>query len=122
MYVVHRDVTRGSQFPVWRITMATQNHCGGRRKVSTMVWSTFFSSIFAYERSQVRTCGRQTYLVPLSKLLTNLLSAPSNLITPLILHQNLLSDNFLDTDSKILTKIGFGSDTDIIFQKQDRIG
>jgi len=34
-----------------------------------------------------------------------------------VVHHNRLSD----TDSMILTKTGFGSDTDIIFQKQDRI-
>jgi len=28
----------------------------------------------------------------------------------------------LDTDSMISTKTGFGSDTDIIFHKQDKIG
>jgi len=28
----------------------------------------------------------------------------------------------LDTDGMILTKTGFGSDTDIVFQKQDSIG
>jgi len=34
----------------------------------------------------------------------------------------MLSDSFLDTDSIISTKTGFGLDTDIIFQKQDRNG
>jgi len=35
-----------------------------------------------------------------------------------VVHHNTLSD----TDSMISTKTGFGSDTDIIFQKQNRIG
>jgi len=35
-----------------------------------------------------------------------------------VVHRSTLSD----TDSMILTKTGFGSETDIIFQKQDRIG
>jgi len=40
-----------------------------------------------------------------------------------VVHYNTLSDSFrIHTDNMILTKTGFGSDTDIIFQKQDRIG
>jgi len=39
-----------------------------------------------------------------------------------VVHHNTLSDSFSDTDSMILTKTGFRSDTDIIFQKQDKIG
>jgi len=35
-----------------------------------------------------------------------------------VVHHN----TFSDTDRMILTKTGCGSDTDIIFKKQDRIG
>ena len=40
-----------------------------------------------------------------------------------VVHHNRLSDSFqTDMDSMILTKTGFGSDVDIIFKKQDRVG
>jgi len=40
-----------------------------------------------------------------------------------VVHHNRLSDSFqTDMDSMILTKTGFGSDADIIFKKQDRVG
>jgi len=39
-----------------------------------------------------------------------------------IVQHKTLSDSFSDTDSMISIKTGFGLDTNIIFQKQDRIG
>jgi len=49
-----------------------ENYCGKRRKVPTMSQVLFQCSIFASERPQVRTWGRQTCFLP---------RAPSNLVT-----------------------------------------
>jgi len=79
-----RGVTRGArgaQFPGRRATMVAPNHCGGRRMVAggaetfQQCHKCFLQySIFASERPQFRTWGRQTCFMPraLSKVVTPL--------------------------------------------------
>ena len=69
---------RGEQFAGLQITMGAPNHCEGRHKVPTISQYFLQYITFASERSQVRTWGRQTCFFP---------GAPSNLVTPLLLHQ-----------------------------------
>jgi len=73
--VATRGVTRGAQFPGRRITMATPNHCAGRRKVPTMPQVLSSTAHICFRKISGQTWGRQTDFLP---------RAPSNLVTPLV--------------------------------------
>ena len=72
---------RREQFPGRRATMGAPNGCGGRRKVPTMSQVLPSTPYICLQRPQARTWGRQTCFLP---------RAPSNLVMPLVVAENLL--------------------------------
>jgi len=81
-----RGGAKGAQFPGPRINKGALNHCGGRHKSQQCHRYFLQYSAFASERSQVRTWGGQTCLLP---------RAPSNLVKPLLLRQQSQKSRFV---------------------------
>jgi len=67
---------RGAQFLGRRIVIGAPNDCDGAEKSQQCHKYFLQYRTFGSERSQIRTWGRQTYILS---------QAPSNLVTPLVL-------------------------------------